>query len=163
MTCRTRSFIDEDSRERAPIRPYNARASAKMRIRIIPTKSLGCCALALHRENASVKFTTQAYPDETSLGVAKAVETAMYADSISKICTYFSPRLPLKRECSPDACITNNSNGHSSGKACQSAGQASCQVSIAIEQIVWLVSCLVDCTDTQTRWYQRMWLAYPSL
>jgi len=29
------------------IRPYRARASAKMRIRIIPTKSFGCCALAL--------------------------------------------------------------------------------------------------------------------
>ena len=28
--------------------PYRARASAKMRMRIIPTKSLGCCALALH-------------------------------------------------------------------------------------------------------------------
>lgn len=27
--------------------PYRARASAKMRMRIIPTKSLGCCALAL--------------------------------------------------------------------------------------------------------------------
>ena len=31
----------------APIRPYSARASAKIRIRIMPTKSLGCCALAL--------------------------------------------------------------------------------------------------------------------
>ncbi len=31
----------------APMSPYRARASAKMRIRIIPTKSLGCCALAL--------------------------------------------------------------------------------------------------------------------
>ena len=27
--------------------PYRARASAKMRMRIMPTKSLGCCALAL--------------------------------------------------------------------------------------------------------------------
>lgn len=29
------------------MRPYNARASAKMRIRIIPTNSFGCCAFAL--------------------------------------------------------------------------------------------------------------------
>lgn len=29
--------------------PYNASASAKMRIRIIPTNSLGCCALALQQ------------------------------------------------------------------------------------------------------------------
>ena len=33
----------------APIRPYSASASAKMRMRIMPTKSLGCCALALQR------------------------------------------------------------------------------------------------------------------
>ena len=32
---------------RAPIRPYRARASAKMRIRIMPTNSFGCCAFAL--------------------------------------------------------------------------------------------------------------------
>ena len=29
------------------IRPYKAKASAKMRMRIIPTKSLGCWAFAL--------------------------------------------------------------------------------------------------------------------
>lgn len=29
------------------MRPYKASASAKMRIRIIPTNSFGCCALAL--------------------------------------------------------------------------------------------------------------------
>lgn len=30
-----------------PMRPYRASASAKMRMRIMPTKSFGCCALAL--------------------------------------------------------------------------------------------------------------------
>lgn len=34
----------------SPIRPYSARASAKMRIRIIPTNSLGCCAFALQQQ-----------------------------------------------------------------------------------------------------------------
>ena len=33
------------------IRPYRASASAKMRMRIIPTKSLGCCALALQNKS----------------------------------------------------------------------------------------------------------------
>jgi len=32
------------------MRPYRARASAKMRMRIIPTKSFGCCALALRKK-----------------------------------------------------------------------------------------------------------------
>lgn len=36
-----------DERMIPTIRPYKAKASAKMRIRIIPTKSFGCCALAL--------------------------------------------------------------------------------------------------------------------
>jgi len=41
----------------APISPYRARASAKIRIRIIPTNSLGCCAFALHEEGQqSVRY-----------------------------------------------------------------------------------------------------------
>jgi hypothetical protein len=31
------------------ISPYKASASAKMRIRIIPTNNLGCCAFALSK------------------------------------------------------------------------------------------------------------------
>ncbi|KVH95986.1 hypothetical protein Ccrd_001930 [Cynara cardunculus var. scolymus] len=36
------------------MRPYRARASAKMRIRIIPTKSFGCCAFALFNKYEKV-------------------------------------------------------------------------------------------------------------
>lgn len=49
----TYSALDWPAREDKIIptmRPYRARASAKIRIRIIPTKSLGCCALALQKK-----------------------------------------------------------------------------------------------------------------
>lgn len=38
------------------IRPYKAKASAKMRMRIIPTKSFGCCALALQVNEKSIQW-----------------------------------------------------------------------------------------------------------
>jgi hypothetical protein len=48
------SALDWPAREERMIptmRPYKAKASAKMRMRIIPTKSFGCCAFALQKYN----------------------------------------------------------------------------------------------------------------
>nr|DAD24625.1 TPA_asm: hypothetical protein HUJ06_026089 [Nelumbo nucifera] len=42
-----RDWPARDDRMIPTMRPYRARASAKMRMRIIPTNSFGCCALAL--------------------------------------------------------------------------------------------------------------------
>jgi hypothetical protein len=45
------------------ISPYKASASAKIRIRIIPTNSFGCCAFALYTISfsKSVKITHKPY------------------------------------------------------------------------------------------------------
>lgn len=48
----------------------------------------------------------------------------------------------------PDTSVTNNADGHASCQACQATGEASCQVSIAIKEVVRLVRGLVDCTHT---------------
>jgi hypothetical protein len=41
------------------ISPYKASASAKIRIRIIPTNNLGCCAFALSNPHPNKNSTTQ--------------------------------------------------------------------------------------------------------
>lgn len=45
---------------RATISPYNPRTSAKMRIRIIPTKSLGCCAVPLTPASPTIPIANPA-------------------------------------------------------------------------------------------------------
>lgn len=46
----------------------------------------------------------------------------------------------------PHACVTNDSYSHACRQAGKATGEASCQVRIAIEQVVRLVSSLVDCS-----------------
>ena len=53
-----------DERMIPTMRPYSASASAKMRIKIIPTNSFGCCAFALHNTHTN---HTPHYNDRTSL------------------------------------------------------------------------------------------------
>ena len=46
----------------------------------------------------------------------------------------------------PHACVTHNANSHACRQASKATGEASCQVRIAVEQVVRLVSSLVDCS-----------------
>jgi hypothetical protein len=69
------------------MRPYRASASAKMRMRIMPTKSFGCCAFALptptrdiriviqsRQLRSSLKLSTQRVVMNTEVNTKKAVK-----------------------------------------------------------------------------------------
>jgi hypothetical protein len=135
------------------MRPYRARASAKIRIRIIPTNSLGCCALALH------ETSTQKQPSNSESDLPhnySSIEGKIWCCNIflsTLICAWTGAQLNRydKAEASdvtPDTSVTNNANGHACCQACQATGEASCQVSIAIKEVVRLVRGLVDCDIT---------------
>ena len=46
----------------------------------------------------------------------------------------------------PHACVTHDADSHACRQAGEATGEASCQVRIAVEQVVWLVGSLVDCS-----------------
>jgi hypothetical protein len=134
----------------SPMRPYSASASAKMRIRIIPTKSLGCWALALweksstERQMRADELTTlngcipqpAAAEVPTKRRPAPVKSTPARSDHTVKACAKrnacASEALALHH--TPDSGVSHNANGHSGSQTRQTARQAGCQVGEAIEQ-----------------------------
>ena len=55
-----RKIIDHCERMRATIRPYRPSASAKIKIKIIPTKILSCCAFALTPASPTIPMASPA-------------------------------------------------------------------------------------------------------
>ena len=50
--------------------------------------------------------------------------------------------------CAPDTSIAHNADGHACGQTGQPTRKSSSQVCVPIKQVIWLVSCLVDCGST---------------
>jgi len=66
-------------RMRATIRPYNPSTSAKIRIRIMPTNSRGCCAVPLTPASPTTPMAKPAArPDRPTLSPAPNCRKALY-------------------------------------------------------------------------------------
>ena len=89
------------------IRPYRASASAKIRIRIIPTNSLGCWAFAL-RESQNQKQV------KIQMTLTFSIQT-------------FSVRNK------PNTRITNNSNSHTSWESSKTTSKTRRKVSVSVK------------------------------
>lgn len=73
------AFVD---RIRATIRPYKPSTSAKIRIRIMPTKSRGCCAVPLTPASPTTPMAKPAAkPDRPTLSPAPSCRKDLHRDS----------------------------------------------------------------------------------
>lgn len=127
----------------SPIRPYSARASAKIRIRIIPTNSLGCCALALSKQSLGDMVARRGFCMlcglRTKVGAQQNNPVSWTRQHIIRC-----PLLSFQ-SLSPDTSVANDANGHSGTQTSKTASQTTRKVRIAIKVVVRLVCCLVNC------------------
>ncbi len=132
--------LPDDGCAHSPIRPYRAKASAKMRIRIIPTKSLGCCAFALQHSQAQGARTMnqsratgkQGAPARLDFG-GHTLHTHGGAGVVSTCTAVVHVQVDLG---SPHASVTHDANSHASCQTSEPASQARGQMCEAIEEQV---------------------------